>query len=274
MGILNVTPDSFSDGGRHRTLDSAVSRAWEMVEEGAHIVDIGGESTRPGADPVDAEEECRRVIPVIEALRDLPAVISIDTSKAEVMSSAAEAGAGMINDVRALREPGALEAAAAFPLPVCLMHMRGAPRTMQHSPKYDDVVRDVCHFLEGRIASAENAGIDRRRIIVDPGFGFGKNLTHNHSLMVGLPEIVSIGCPVLVGVSRKSMYGQLMGRDVGERLAASLATAMLLRDRGATLFRVHDVRETRDALGCQEWINGDPDSAVTSKIDVKTCNKT
>ena len=251
MGILNVTPDSFSDGGRHETVGHAVARAWKMVEEGAHIVDIGGESTRPGASRVSEDEECRRVLPVLEALRDLPAVLSVDTSKASVMAKAVDAGAGMINDVRALREPGALAAAAASELPVVLMHMKGAPRTMQSAPDYEDVVEEVTSFLRNRLQAVTDAGISSNRVILDPGIGFGKTLEHNLALMHDIHRL-SIDQPILVGVSRKSLFGDLLGRSVQERLSATLGASCFLRMRGATIFRVHDVQATSDALSVFE----------------------
>ncbi|MEM9300818.1 MAG: dihydropteroate synthase [Pseudomonadota bacterium] len=247
MGILNVTPDSFSDGGRHLAYGDAVTRAREMVAEGAAIIDVGGESTRPGAAEVSVEDELRRVIPVVEALApaiDVP--ISIDTSKPEVMRAAAAAGAGIINDVYALRRPGALAAAAATGLPVCLMHMQGEPRTMQANPRYENVVADVHRFLAGRADACRRAGIEQ--LILDPGFGFGKRLEHNLILLGAIGEFATLGAPVLVGVSRKSMFGQLLGRDVDERLAGGLAAAMLSADRGARIIRTHDVAPTVDAL--------------------------
>ncbi|HHQ15158.1 MAG TPA: dihydropteroate synthase, partial [Chromatiales bacterium] len=224
MGVLNVTPDSFSDGGRFQTLDDAVRRAVQMQAEGADIVDVGGESTRPGAEPVSVEQELDRVVPVIEALRretDLP--VSVDTSKAAVMRAAVSAGAGMINDVQALRGPGALEVAAELQVPVCLMHMQGEPRTMQSAPQYRDVVADVLQFLQARIDAAVAAGVQHSALVVDPGFGFGKTLEHNLDLLRGLPAFQSLGCPVLAGLSRKSMLGALTGRPTDQRLAGSLA---------------------------------------------------
>lgn len=253
MGILNVTPDSFSDGGKHSSLDDAVNRAWKMIEEGAHIIDIGGESTRPGAQSVASDEECRRVIPVIKALRDLPAVISVDTSKAAVIDKAAAAGAGMINDVRALREPGALAAAAASELPVVLMHMKGAPRTMQSSPHYEDVVEEVSSFLRSRLQTAADAGISSDRVILDPGIGFGKTLEHNLVLMRNIRRL-SVNQPLMVGVSRKSLFGDLLGRPIQERLSASLSASCFLRMRGVAIFRVHDVQATSDALNVFETL--------------------
>jgi dihydropteroate synthase len=249
MGVLNVTPDSFSDGGVFFAPDAALRRVECMLEEGADLIDIGGESTRPGAADVDADEERRRVVPVIDAIaRRFDVPISVDTSKADVMRAAADAGAGLINDVRALREPGALAAARAAGLPVCLMHMQGSPRTMQQAPHYDDVVADVTGFLEQRLRVCESAGLPRERLLIDPGFGFGKRLAHNLALLAGLQALSRLRVPILVGVSRKSMLGSITGRDVGERLAASVPAAMLAAQRGAAILRVHDVAATVDAL--------------------------
>jgi len=249
MGILNITPDSFSDGGDFFVSAAAVQRAETMVEQGAAIIDVGGESTRPGAGPVDAAEEIRRIVPVIELLaRRLPVAISVDTSKPEVMRAAADAGAGLINDVRALRAPGAEAMAAALGLPVCLMHMQGEPRTMQGDPRYDDVVAEVTGFLRARVIACEQAGIARGRLLIDPGFGFGKTLAHNLTLLSGLAAVTDVGVPVLVGLSRKAMLGRLTGRDVGARTAAGVAAAVLAVERGARLIRTHDVTETVDAL--------------------------
>lgn len=249
MGILNLTPDSFSDGGLYLDVSVAVERAQQMIEEGADIVDIGGESTRPGAQPLTAEEEIARVVPVIRALRAVSnIVISIDTSKAEVMKAAVEAGANIINDVRALQEEGALKAVADLQVPVCLMHMQGQPRSMQNNPEYGDVVAEVLAFLLERIKACEEAGLVRDQIIVDPGFGFGKSLEHNLSLLKHLSEFVNIGQPVLLGISRKSMLGHITGADVDKRIEAGLATTVLGYQAGARLFRVHDVKETVDAL--------------------------
>lgn len=249
MGVLNITPDSFSDGGHHDDMDRALRRGLEMQAQGADIIDIGGESTRPGAAPVELQQELDRVIPVIEALRqacDLP--ISIDTSKPEVMRAAVAAGASMINDVQALRAPGALQAAAELGVPVCLMHMQGEPRTMQQAPRYRDVVADVCEFLRDRAAQAISSGIPPDRLVVDPGFGFGKTLAHNLDLLARLPQLGALGYPVLVGLSRKSLLGMLLDRAVTERLAGSLALAIIAAQRGATILRVHDIAPTVDAL--------------------------
>ena len=249
MGVLNVTPDSFSDAGRFASPDEAVQHGLRLAAEGAALIDVGGESTRPGAQPVTAEEELRRVLPVIEQLRRATtAVISIDTSKPEVMRAAASAGAGFINDVRALREPGALEAAAASGCGLCLMHMQGEPRTMQVAPHYRDVVGEVRAFLAARVAACRDAGIDAARITIDPGFGFGKSLEHNLTLLRHLPELAADGPPVLVGLSRKSTVGKLTGREPGERVYGSVALAVIAALKGAHIIRAHDVAATVDAL--------------------------
>jgi dihydropteroate synthase len=249
MGILNVTPDSFSDGGKHQQLEQAVAAAAQMLQDGATILDIGGESTRPGAAEVSLEQELERVIPVISALRSrFDCVISIDTSKAAVMSAAVQAGADIINDVRALQEDGALAAAAALQVPVCLMHMQGAPRTMQQAPDYRDVVQQVLAFLLQRALDCQQAGIAATQIILDPGFGFGKNLTHNYQLLAAMDKFVQSGYPVLAGMSRKSMIGQLLDVPVTERLAGSLACATLAAYAGAQIIRVHDVKATVQAV--------------------------
>ncbi|NNF51560.1 MAG: dihydropteroate synthase [Gammaproteobacteria bacterium] len=248
MGILNVTPDSFSDGGRFVDAEYALRHARMMASEGAALIDVGGESTRPGAMAVSADDELARVLPVVRSLADGGLCVSVDTSKPEVMRAAADAGAAMINDVRALREPGALAAAASTDLAVCLMHMQGEPRTMQVAPRYDDVVSEVCEFLLDRARACEEAGIDRRRIVLDPGFGFGKSLEHNLSLLAGLERIVACGYVVLVGLSRKSMLQALTGRAVDDRLAGSITLAVMSALSGAHIIRVHDVAATRDAL--------------------------
>ncbi|MFN7521356.1 MAG: dihydropteroate synthase [Lysobacteraceae bacterium] len=249
MGIVNVTPDSFSDGGEHADVDAAVAHALRFVEEGADILDIGGESTRPGAAPVDEATERARVLPVIEALVARTGVpISIDTTKPGVMRAALEAGAGMVNDVMALRAEGSLEAVAASRAAVVLMHMQGEPRTMQASPHYDDVVGEVHRFLAERIFACELAGIEKRRLVVDPGFGFGKTLEHNLALLAGLRRFTELGVPVLAGLSRKSSLGQITGRAVDDRVAASVAAHLLAVQNGARLVRVHDVAATVDAL--------------------------
>jgi dihydropteroate synthase len=258
MGILNVTPDSFSDGGRHVALAAALERARAMVAEGADLVDVGGESTRPGAAAVTADEEIRRVVPVIEALAaELPVAVSVDTSKPEVMRAAVAAGAGMINDVAALRRPGAVEMATALGVPVCLMHMQGEPRTMQQDPRYDDVVGEVTAFLRARVAACTAAGMPRERLLVDPGFGFGKTLAHNLALLRGLPVVAGLGVPVLVGLSRKTMIGALLGDlPVGERLYGSVAAALVAVERGAAIVRVHDVAPTVQALRVLAGVRG------------------
>lgn len=250
MGVLNVTPDSFSDGGDFLSLDEAIARAHEMVEQGAAIIDIGGESTRPGAAPVSVSEELDRVIPVIEALfGKLSVPVSIDTSKPEVMRQAVRAGAGMINDVYALREQGALQTAVELKVPVCLMHMQGKPRTMQNSPHYDNVVLEVRSLLNDRINVCIEAGISRDRLLADPGFGFGKSLNHNLLLLNGLNELASLNVPIVAGLSRKSMIGQILDVPVHDRLYGSIALATLAVWCGISLIRVHDVRATRDAIG-------------------------
>jgi len=249
MGVINVTPDSFCDGGRYANSAAAVSHALRLVEEGAGLIDVGGESTRPGAQGVSAEEEISRVIPVIEALAARTKVpISIDTSKPAVMTAAVRAGASMINDVRALREPGALEAAAGTDATVCLMHMQGEPRTMQAEPRYGDVVAEVCDFLRERAAACLASGIAGDRLVVDPGIGFGKRLEHNLALLAGLPALTGLGWPVLIGVSRKSMFGVLLGRAVDERVAGGVAVATAAVLAGASIVRTHDVAATVDAV--------------------------
>jgi len=249
MGILNVTPDSFSDGGRHASIDAAVEWGLAMAAEGAAIIDVGGESTRPGAAPVGLPDEIARVVPVIERLASRAGVpISVDTTKPEVMRAAVAAGACLINDVRALQAPGALAAAAESGAAVCLMHMRGEPRTMQADPQYESVVTDVREFLDGRIAACEAAGIPRERICVDPGIGFGKRPQHNLALLAALDRLADPGIPVLVGVSRKSLLGIITGRPTGERLAGSVALAALSVMRGAAIIRAHDVAATVDAV--------------------------
>ncbi|MEP4146747.1 MAG: dihydropteroate synthase [Halioglobus sp.] len=254
MGVINTTPDSFSDGGtlyssEQLNLDLALDRARVMVESGASILDIGGESTRPGAEPVAEAQEMDRVIPLLQRISaELDVVVSIDTSTPAVMSEAAVQGAGLINDVRALQRPGAVEAAQASGLPVCLMHMQGEPGSMQLAPQYSDVVADVAGFLGQRVAVCESAGIPRERLLLDPGFGFGKTVEHNLALLAGLPELAAIGLPLLVGLSRKSLIGKLIGREVDQRMPASLALAVLAVERGAAIIRTHDVAETSDAV--------------------------
>lgn len=252
MGVLNVTPDSFSDGGHFFGVDEAVAQAERMVSEGVDIIDIGGESTRPGAEPVTLDEERRRVLPVIEALAqrfDVP--LSVDTSKPEIMTEAVAAGAAMVNDVRGLREPGALEAVAPLDAYVCVMHMKGDPQTMQQDPRYDDVVAEVGDHLEERIAACVGAGIARERIILDPGFGFAKNDQHNLVLFKHLPDLIArfADLPLLVGMSRKRTIGTILGNaPTEERLHGSVAVALMAAERGARIVRVHDVRPTKDAL--------------------------
>lgn len=250
MGIVNATPDSFADGGEHATAEAAIAHGLKLAEEGADILDIGGESTRPGADDVPPDEELRRVVPVIEALaKRISIPISVDTSKPEVMRAAVAAGAGMINDVYALRREGALDAAAALGVPVVLMHMQGEPRTMQVEPRYDDVVGEVHRFLAERIFAAEMAGIAKRRVVVDPGFGFGKNAQHNLQLLAQLRRFTELGVPVLAGLSRKRTIGELTGRDdPHERVFGSVAAHLIAGQNGATILRVHDVAATVDAL--------------------------
>jgi dihydropteroate synthase len=249
MGVLNVTPDSFSDGGRFADVDSALRHAELMAAQGAAIIDIGGESTRPGAPAVSGQSELDRVIPVIEAISasfDVP--VSVDTSKPEVMRAAVSAGASMINDVYALRMDGALQAAAELGCPVCLMHMQGEPRTMQQDPSYANVVQEVTEYLQERVAQCAAAGLDESLVVVDPGFGFGKTPQHNMELLGNLRQLQSIGRPVLVGLSRKSTLGTITGRDVDQRLAASIAAAVLAYANGAAIIRAHDVAATVDAL--------------------------
>lgn len=254
MGVLNITPDSFSDGGSlHHNgrpdLDKILRRAEQLLIEGAGIIDVGGESTRPGADTVSVAEELDRVLPVVEAITQrFSTIVSIDTSSPELMQAASGCGAGMINDVRALERPGALIAAQQSGLAVCLMHMQGQPKTMQQAPGYGDVVREVIDYLEGRAATCVAAGIDHSLLVFDPGFGFGKTLQHNLVLLNRLQKMTVLGYPILVGLSRKSLIGQVLGRDVSQRLAGSLALAVLAAERGASIIRVHDVAETVDAI--------------------------
>lgn len=248
MGIVNITPDSFSDGGRHFTTDAAIAHGRRLAAEGADILDLGAESTRPGAQPVAAADELARLLPVLEALLPLGLPISVDTTKPAVMQAAIAQGAAMVNDVRALGEPGALATVAASQAAVCLMHMQGEPRTMQAAPHYADVVGEVRAFLAGRIAACRAAGIDAARIVVDPGFGFGKTVAHNLTLLGNLAALTDLGVPVLTGLSRKSTLGKVTGRAPEERLAASVAAALMAVERGARIVRVHDVAPTRDAI--------------------------
>jgi dihydropteroate synthase len=258
MGIINTTPDSFSDGGTlfqgaKLDVDRAMARARDMVIGGAAVLDIGGESTRPGAEPVSTDEEMDRVIPLVERIAaELDTVISVDTSSPGVMREAASAGAGLINDVRALSREGALAAAAATNLSVCLMHMKGEPNTMQVAPQYVDVVSEVGNYLMERVVVCEQQGIDRGRLLLDPGFGFGKTATHNLQLLQGLPRLLELGLPLVAGLSRKSLIGKILGRDVDQRLPASIALAVLAAERGAVLIRTHDVLATADALAM--WV--------------------
>lgn len=254
MGVLNITPDSFSDGGRlfrdgRAALDLVLREARSMVDSGAAIVDVGGESTRPGASPVSEAQEIDRVIPVVEALsHECDAVISVDSSSPRVMAEAAAAGAGMLNDVRALSRPGAIAVAASTGLPVCLMHMQGTPQDMQSAPRYTQIVDEISTFLLERVRACEDGGIDRNAIVLDPGFGFGKTLSHNLDLLAHLGAIRNLGFPVMVGLSRKSLIAKITGRNVEDRLAGSLALALLAAQRGASILRVHDVPETADVL--------------------------
>lgn len=248
MGVLNVTPDSFSDGGRYAALDDALHAAEVMLRAGAAFIDVGGESTRPGATPVPPEEELRRVLPVVRALVARGARVSLDSSKPEVIVPCLAEGVALVNDVRALRLPGALAAVAASDAAVCLMHLQGEPGSMQVEPRYGDVVREVAAFLDDRVTQCEAAGIARSRLILDPGFGFGKTLAHNLTLLRGLPQLAVAGLPLLAGLSRKSMIGALTGRPPGERLAGGLALALAAVEGGARIIRTHDVAETVDAL--------------------------
>ena len=251
MGIVNVTPDSFSDGGQFFNTTAALNHAMQLLDDGATILDIGGESTRPGAPDVSLEDELQRVIPIIKAIREQSdCIISIDTSKAEVMRQAIEAGADIVNDVRALQEPGAIEVVAQYPdVVVCLMHMQGQPRSMQNAPHYDDLASEINDFFNQRIATCEAAGIKQSQLILDPGFGFGKTLKHNYQILAQFNDYAQLGLPLLAGLSRKSMIGNLLNRDTKDRLAGSLAGALIAAQNGAHIIRVHDVRETADVLG-------------------------
>lgn len=249
MGILNVTPDSFSDGGKFADFEPALAQVQRMITDGATIIDIGGESTRPGAVDVSEADELARVIPILKAIKErFNILVSIDTSKAKVMSAAIAAGADIINDVRALQNEGCLAAFAASNIPVCLMHMQGLPRTMQDSPSYDDLINDIIMFFQQRIEACVDAGISRERIILDPGFGFGKTLEQNFHLLANLSKFSSLGLPILAGMSRKSMIGSLLNREVEQRLAGSISTALIAAQQGAHIIRVHDVQETVDTL--------------------------
>ncbi|MEZ9744472.1 dihydropteroate synthase [Vibrio splendidus] len=256
MGILNVTPDSFSDGGKFNSLDNALQQAERMIQAGVSIIDIGGESTRPGAPDVSLEEELARVIPAIKAIRTKFDVwISIDTSKAEVMRQAVEAGADLINDVRALQEPGALQAAAEANVPVCLMHMKGQPRTMQASPVYDDALMDVEAFLQERVEACDAVGISKNQLILDPGFGFGKTIEHNYHLLAHLEKFHTLGLPVLAGMSRKSMIFKLLDKAPADCMVASVTCATIAAMKGAQIIRVHDVEDTLEAMKIIEVMN-------------------
>ena len=257
MGIVNVTPDSFSDGGLHWRRDAAMAHARQLLEDGADIIDIGGESTRPGAQPVTLQEELDRVLPVIEGLRGISVPISIDTFKPEVMKEAIAAGAHMVNDINALQDEAALSIVAAGKVAVCLMHKQGNPQNMQSQPYYHDVVGEVGDFLRARIMAAEAAGIACQRIVIDPGFGFGKTLAHNLALLRELKQLTALGVPLLAGLSRKSMLGALTGQEAGQRMPASVAAALIAVQRGANIVRVHDVRATADALKIWNAINGE-----------------
>ncbi|MDH4030213.1 MAG: dihydropteroate synthase [Chromatiales bacterium] len=266
MGIVNVTPDSFSDGGRFLAVERAVQHGVQMASDGAALIDVGGESTRPGAEPVEEVEELRRVVPVIRELAAVAGVpVSIDTSKPVVMEAAAEAGAVMINDVNALRTDGALRVAVETGLAVCLMHMQGQPRQMQANPTYSDVVEEVYSFLSDRIEACLAAGMDLARIVIDPGFGFGKTLEHNLTLMRRLERFRDLGRPLLVGVSRKSMIGTILGRDVDERLWGSVVLGILAVERGANILRVHDVAPTMDAMRVMQAVSVSEDRQVVRK---------
>lgn len=256
MGILNVTPDSFSDGGSFANIDKAMQQAEKMVQQGAAIIDIGGESTRPGAFDVSLQNELDRVIPIIEKInKNVDCWISIDTNKARVMQEAVNAGADLINDIRALQDEGALEIAAQANVPVCLMHMQGMPRTMQSAPEYDNLLEEVKTFLLQRVAACIEAGIRKENIILDLGFGFGKQLRHNFQLLAATKEFVALGYPLLTGVSRKSMFGQLLNRDINNRLAGSLAGALIALQQGSQIIRVHDVAETVDIIRVLQEVN-------------------
>ncbi len=254
MGILNVTPDSFSDGGRYLARQQAIDQGQRLIEAGADVLDIGGESTRPGSQPVSEAQELQRVLPVIEALANGPVPLSIDTRHPAVMQAALQAGVSLVNDIQALQAPGALDICAASPAGICLMHMQGTPSTMQQDPVYTDVVQEVRHFLLQRAHAAQTAGIAPARILLDPGFGFGKTLAHNLSLFRALPQLSTLGYPLLVGLSRKSVLGAVTGHSVEERLPASLTAALLALERGAWMVRVHDVAATRQALALRQAV--------------------
>jgi len=255
MGVINVTPDSFSDGGYFDTTEKAIEQARRLIQEGADILDIGGESTRPGSRSVGGDEELLRVMPVIEFALSMDIPVSVDTSKPEVMRAKIDAGVDLVNDINALRAPGALDVVADSAVMICLMHMQGKPETMQHNPQYSDVVAEVISFLEQRVAAAVSTGIERERIIIDPGFGFGKTFEHNLMLLRGLDRLVSTNFPVLAGLSRKSMLGTITGNAVNDRVHASVAAALLAVGQGARIIRVHDVKATRDAFSVFAAVN-------------------
>ncbi len=257
MGVINVTPDSFSDGGKYLNTDKALAHAMQLIEQGAHIIDIGGESTRPGASAVSVEEEINRVVPVIQALRmkNAKITISIDTSKPEVMQAAIQVGANFINDVNALQAQGALEVAAKYDIPVCLMHKQGQPKTMQNKPEYRDVLIEVMDFFEKKVDNCLSAGIKAKNIILDPGIGFGKTLEHNLVLLKNINKLKSLSYPILIGVSRKTMIGEILNAEVGDRLYGSLAIAQFAYTQGAQIFRVHDVKATSDLLKVTKILN-------------------
>jgi dihydropteroate synthase len=260
MGVVNVTPDSFSDGGRYASTDAAIRHAESLIAEGADILDVGGESTRPGAAAVALDEERRRVLAVVEGLAGCGVPISIDTRKPELMREAIAAGASFVNDISALESPGALEVVAASEAGVCLMHKQGEPQDMQQHPQYDDVVREVRDYLASRIEAARSAGIARERVAIDPGFGFGKTYEHNLALLHALPELAALGVPVIAGLSRKAMLGRITGRPANDRVYASVAAALFGAHRGAQILRVHDVLATRDALAVWSALQGTIDS--------------
>lgn len=257
MGVINITPDSFSDGGLYASTERALAHADRMIEEGVDWLDVGGESTRPGSANVSKEEELRRIIPVVEALASRKVPVSVDTSKPEVMGAAIAAGAAMINDICALQAPGALEAVSDGGVAVCLMHMQGNPRIMQNNPQYRDVVMEVKDFLRVRLEAAQAAGLTKDRLVIDPGFGFGKNQDHNIQLLRHLDRFLDLGVPIMVGLSRKSMLGKITGNTVGERIHASVAAALIAVAKGASIVRVHDVKATRDALAVYNAVNSD-----------------
>ncbi|KKD01655.1 dihydropteroate synthase [Photobacterium halotolerans] len=268
MGVLNFTPDSFSDGGKYNQLDQALRHVEDMLAVGTSIIDIGGESTRPGAAEVSVAEELDRVVPIVEAIAQrFDCWISVDTSKAQVMTETVNAGADLINDIRALLEPGAMAAAAAADVPICLMHMQGQPRTMQHQPHYDDLLSDVGTFLSERIHACEKAGIHREKLLLDPGYGFGKTLEHNYQLLAHLEQFHQFGLPLLVGMSRKSMICKLLNKTPAEALAGSLACAAIAAMKGAQIIRVHDTRETQDVLAVCRMTLEQENKALGAKIN-------